>query len=827
MAVARTERTYPLTLKSNIAYALNTGLVAAYDFAGNPANSYAGGDGAPHIGTRTLTKDSGATFPVVTAAPGILGRDTSNGKSAALAYRGMSIGPMGFGSADGKASFTIYHRYRTPSVVTLAAAGVRTVAAYADAGGVKVNLSMFEHPSGYVYFYWRAGGGSGPYVPSSTGYTTTSFRAPMNTIVDLHLVRDGDTLSAYLNGVLMSSITYPELVVYNTAWTGSTNGTQHGITSATLTDLILVDQAIWSRALSGPEVTQHYNDPYAGYENSAAVVPGIKITSPPAGSTVNSEGFQFSGTYSGTVPTSIQARFSGGSWVTVVSNPSGGSFMANMPAVTAGTGLLEVRYSNNTSITDSVSLTAAPPAATVRIASQGAPDGQNITIGVAFTRSNSISVDLVAAGNGAISKSETVDVGYNAVEATINVTLTQLESGDYTVVVSSTSASGKVLVSGQPFTILGVSGGGSGPGDAPTVTLPGAPTGVSATAGNGFVDVSFTAPTNTGGGEISNYRATASSGQSATAEASPIRLSIPNGVAATVTVAAINSAGTGPESAASNTVTPAPTAPTAPRNVTANASSGGAVVSFVAPVSDGGSPVLDYRVTASTGDVVVGSSSPILVDSPDGVVATFTVQARNAIGLSPVSAPSAPVTPGSVPGAPFEVTAAARNGYALVSFTPSDFDGGWPVMAFRVTSSTGQVADGNGSPVRITVPRDAEVTFTVQALNEIGYSASSAPSNPVIPRAPVARIRLVGSDGQPIPNIGGLNWAWFDQATPHLFTAPVEKGTSEGTDSTGDLLVPLPGSNLWVGEIGWLVVTNSNGSPLMQHKAFSGPVAVQ
>lgn len=88
-------------------------------------------------------------------------------------------------------------------------------------------------------------------------------------------------------------------------------------------------------------------------------------------------------------------------------------------------------------------------------------------------------------------------------------------------------------------------------------TVPGAPTGVSATAGDTTASVSFTAPASTGGAAITLYRATASTGQTATGASSPITVpGLTNGVAVTFTVAAQNLNGYGSESSASSSVTP-------------------------------------------------------------------------------------------------------------------------------------------------------------------------------------------------------------------------------------------------------------------------------
>ncbi|HEX7131446.1 MAG TPA: fibronectin type III domain-containing protein [Iamia sp.] len=99
------------------------------------------------------------------------------------------------------------------------------------------------------------------------------------------------------------------------------------------------------------------------------------------------------------------------------------------------------------------------------------------------------------------------------------------------------------------------------------VTTPGAPTGVTATAGNHQATVSWTAPAN-GGSAITGYKVTPYIGASAqTAQSfsgtgtSRAVTNLANGTAYTFKVQAVNAVGTGALSAASNAVTPMGTAP--------------------------------------------------------------------------------------------------------------------------------------------------------------------------------------------------------------------------------------------------------------------------
>jgi uncharacterized protein (TIGR02145 family) len=100
--------------------------------------------------------------------------------------------------------------------------------------------------------------------------------------------------------------------------------------------------------------------------------------------------------------------------------------------------------------------------------------------------------------------------------------------------------------------------------DVINATVPDAPTGVVATAGDGSASVAFVAPTNNGGSDITNYRVTSTPGGfEVLGGTSPITVNyLTNGTPYKFTVVAENLVGKSVASAASAAVTPAAVCPT-------------------------------------------------------------------------------------------------------------------------------------------------------------------------------------------------------------------------------------------------------------------------
>lgn len=306
------------------------------------------------------------------------------------------------------------------------------------------------------------------------------------------------------------------------------------------------------------------------------------------------------------------------------------------------------------------------------------------------------------------------------------------------------------------------------------VTAPDAPTIGTAQAGNGYVDVYFTAPAYDGDAAITGYTATLSTGQTGSGTTSPIRVSAPNGTAVTATVTATNSAGTSPSSAPSNAVTPTNVvvAPATPTNVQATAGaagSGQASISFTPGSNGGASPT--YHVTSSPGGLTAdGSASPITVAGlTAGTAYTFTVTASNSAGTSAASAASNSITVAAapvLPGAPTITGVTAGDGALTVAFTAPASDGGTGITSYVATAGT-QQATGPASPLTITGLSDGTAyAVTVAAVNSVGTGPASA-SMSGTPTAPTvdgmtfpagSLVKTIGT-GKDFANMGAFaNW---------------------------------------------------------------------
>jgi hypothetical protein len=314
-----------------------------------------------------------------------------------------------------------------------------------------------------------------------------------------------------------------------------------------------------------------------------------------------------------------------------------------------------------------------------------------------------------------------------------------------TVVISVAGPGGTSADAGLgEFTYTGTIAGGA----------PGAPSAVVAVTADSAASLNWNPPTDSGGGAVSGYVVTASDGTSQLTGPSTGYSygGLTNGVSYTFSVAAVNAYGTGP-AATSNPVTPQAAAriPGAPGPVVATGGVGSASLSWTAPGSDGGSAILGYTVTPSSGvGVYVGDQLNYDYQGlTNGLIYTFSVAAINKYGTGP-STISNPVIPHSavpLPGAPTALTAAARNRAALVTWRPPL---GSSVSGYVISPSVGTatlVSAERTSYLFTGLTNGTAYTFSVAAIGLYGVGLTSGPSNAVTPTAPPNGYWLVASDG--------------------------------------------------------------------------------
>ncbi|HWB65715.1 MAG TPA: fibronectin type III domain-containing protein, partial [Mycobacteriales bacterium] len=313
----------------------------------------------------------------------------------------------------------------------------------------------------------------------------------------------------------------------------------------------------------------------------------------------------------------------------------------------------------------------------------------------------------------------------------------------------------------------------------PTAAKPSAVTGVTASAGDSKAVVSWTAPA-ANGSAIVGYDVQFSSNGGTTWTSGPASFhtnpatsetvtGLTNGTAYVFRVAAINGAGQGDYSAASNSVTPTVGLPDAPTAVSAVPGDTQAIVSWSAPANHGGSAITGYDVQFSSNGGTTWTSGPAsfhtnpatsetVTGLTNGTAYLFRVAAINSAGTGPYSAASTAVTPSTgLAGAPTGVSAVAGDAKAIVSWSAPANHGGSAITGYDVqfSSNGGTTWTSASSSFHTSTLTTQTVTgltngtayvFRVAAINGGGTGPYSAASSAVTPSA--------GSSGVPVLTSG-------------------------------------------------------------------------
>ena len=273
--------------------------------------------------------------------------------------------------------------------------------------------------------------------------------------------------------------------------------------------------------------------------------------------------------------------------------------------------------------------------------------------------------------------------------------------------------------------------------------------------GTSRIDLSWSAPRNTGGAAILGYRIEASDDGGTTwriirrnTNSTSTRYSDLNLEPASTRhyrVAAINTAGTSPPSNITRATTAA-TLPGTPRDLSAEADGTSEIdLAWRAPTTDGGARVTGYRVEVSDDrgvswrDLVANTRNTRTAYAHTGLEPATTrhyrVSARNRIGVGGASRVASATTDATVPDAPtgLVATATAPTQIDLVWIAPA-YDGGAPITGYRIeVSETGAAwADlvPNTGSAGITFSHTGLLPgstrfYRVSAINRAGTGAAS------------------------------------------------------------------------------------------------------
>jgi fibronectin type 3 domain-containing protein len=283
----------------------------------------------------------------------------------------------------------------------------------------------------------------------------------------------------------------------------------------------------------------------------------------------------------------------------------------------------------------------------------------------------------------------------------------------------------------------GTSGMSNEASATPQVSIPPAPTGLSATAGNAQAGLTWSA--SSGATAYNIYRGTSAGGESSTPVATGVtgttytNTGLTNGTTYYFKVAAVNSAGT---SGMSNeaSVTPASGVPPSPTGL--SATGGNAQNSLSWTTSSGATSYNIYRGTSAGGEaaapVATGVSSTSYTDAglTNGTTYYYKVAALNSAGTSGMSNEASATPQAPIPPAPSSLSATPGNGQVSLSWSPSS--GAISYNVYRGTSSGGESSTPVATGITSTSYTNTGLTngtayyFKVAAVNSAGTSPMSS-----------------------------------------------------------------------------------------------------
>ena len=369
------------------------------------------------------------------------------------------------------------------------------------------------------------------------------------------------------------------------------------------------------------------------------------------------------------------------------------------------------------------------------------------------------------------------------------------------------------LTNGTAYTVYLRARNSVGPGTASSSasgtprTTPGAPTLGTITPGNAQLSVAFTAPTSTGGADITDYEYSTDNGTSykaAGSTTSPLTLTtvsgssaaLVNGTTYTILLRAVNAAGSGTASS-SGTGTPR-TTPSAPTSLVATPGNGELSIAFTAG-SDGGSAITNYEYSLNNSTWTalnpVDTTTPVTIPGlTNGTAYTVYLRAVNAAG-SGAGSSGVSGTPRTTPGAPTIGTITPGNGQLSVAFSAPASDGGSAITDYKwsVDGATYTTRAGTASPIVITgLNNGTAYTVRIRAVNSAGDGLVATAGSTATPvTSPTVTTGSASGVGSTVATLGGNITALGGTATAtergifYSTTSGFADGTGTKVSSTG------------------------------------------
>ena len=305
--------------------------------------------------------------------------------------------------------------------------------------------------------------------------------------------------------------------------------------------------------------------------------------------------------------------------------------------------------------------------------------------------------------------------------------------------------------------------------------VPSAPQSLTATPGNTQVVLNWATPANNGGYAITGYniyQGTTSNGETLLANLGTVQtytsMSLTNGQIYYFKISAVNSVG---EGAPSSELASTPcVVPTPPQSLTATAGNGQVVLSWVAPVSNGGSPITHYRLYRGTlpgGETIYAVLGVVLTFQDTGVTNGQTyyyeVSAVNAAGESAMIGERS-ATPCTVPNPPQSLTTTAGNAQIVLNWAAPTSNGGSPITGYNIyrgITSGGETLITTLGPTTYTFTNSGLTNgqmyyFQVSASNAVGNGARSTEVSATPRTVPTAPQSLMSTAGN---TQVALSWA--------------------------------------------------------------------